>query len=134
MQRGERGVDRAAVGGIMESGGGGMNVLPRANKAVIPVEKFTKYSLDPNGDRNKAIAFERALGYNVDNADKLIEQIRANLEKFPAKEKGNKGFGDTYEVVMNITGPNGKTAKVLTGWIDDVLNGEMRLTTAHIDD
>ena len=39
----------------------------------------------------------------------------------------------TYEVVMNLVGPNGKAAKVLTGWIDDKNNGEMRLTTVHID-
>ena len=39
----------------------------------------------------------------------------------------------TYEVIMDITGPNGKTAKVLTAWIDDRNNGEMRLTTIHVD-
>jgi len=38
-----------------------------------------------------------------------------------------------YEVIMEITGANGKIAKVLTGWIDDSSNGEMRLTTAHVD-
>jgi hypothetical protein len=111
-----------------------MNILPRANNAVIPCEKFTKYALNPCGDRNKAVAFELALGYNIDNADKLIANIRANLDKFPAVKKGNKGFGEIYEVVMKITGENGKTAKVLTGWVDDVANGEIRLITAHIDD
>lgn len=39
----------------------------------------------------------------------------------------------TYEVIMDITGQNGKTAKVLTAWIDDKSNGEMRLITVHVD-
>ncbi len=38
-----------------------------------------------------------------------------------------------YEVVMDITGPNKKTAKVLTAWINDKNNGEIRLTTVHVD-
>jgi len=126
-------LNNADDSGIMDIGDGGMNVLPRADEAVIPIEKFTKYALDPDGDRNKAIAFERALGYNINNADKLMEQIRDNITNFPASIKGNKGFGNMYEVVMDIKGENGKVAKVLTGWIDDISNGEMRLTTVHID-
>ena len=47
--------------------------------------------------------------------------------------KGDRGYGMTYEVIMDITGPNGKTAKVLTAWIDDRSKGEMRLTTVHVD-
>jgi len=55
------------------------------------------------------------------------------LANFPAKHKGNKGYGEIYEVLMNLTGENGKTAKVLTGWLDDVSNGETRLTSAYVD-
>jgi len=110
-----------------------MSTLPRADEAIIPVEKLTEYALNPNGDRNKAVAFERALGYNIGNADKLIEQIKANLRKFPAIAKKDKGYGTRYEVVMEIEGVNGKSAKVLTGWIDDASSGEMRLITVHVD-
>jgi hypothetical protein len=53
-----------------------MNKLPRADEAVIPIDKFVKYALDPSGDRNKAVAFESALGYNINNAEKLITQIK----------------------------------------------------------
>ena len=34
---------------------------------------------------------------------------------------------------MDITGENGKNAKVLTAWIDDKFKNEMRLITVHID-
>jgi len=110
-----------------------VSLLPNAENAVIPIEKFTEYALNPEKDENKAIAFELALGYNIDNAHKLIEQIREKLLKFPAKEKGNIGYGNRYEIIMDIKGENGKTAKVLTGWIIDVSNGSPRLTTIHID-
>ena len=110
-----------------------MNTLPRANEAVIPIEKFTMYALNPSKDKDKAIAFDLALGYNVDNVEKLIEQIRTKLDKFPVTVKEDMGYGTRYEVLIGIVGVNGKTANVLTGWIDDVFNGEMRLTTVYVD-
>lgn len=107
--------------------------LPKYENSVIPKAKFTEYALNPAKDPNKAKAFELALGYTTENADHLIEQIRSNLPLYKAVEKGDRGYGMTYEVIMDVTGPNGKTAKVLTAWIDDRSNGEMRLTTIHVD-
>lgn len=107
--------------------------LPRYKEVVIPEAKFTQYALNPDKDPNKARAFKEALGYTQENAEDLIQQIREELSKYRAVEKGDRGYGMTYEVVMDITGPNKKTAKVLTAWIDDKNNGEMRLTTVHVD-
>ena len=107
--------------------------LPRYTEAVIPKGKFVGYALNPQKDPNKARAFKEALGYTQENAEDLIQQIREELSKYRAVEKGDRGYGMTYEVVMDITGPNKKTAKVLTAWIDDKNNGEMRLTTVHVD-
>lgn len=107
--------------------------LPRYQEVVIPRAKFTEYALNPSKDTNKAEAFRKSLGYTLENVDNLIEQINAKLPEYNAVEKGDRGWGMTYEVVMNITGPNGKTAKVLTAWIDDKNNGEMRLTTIHVN-
>lgn len=108
-------------------------VLPRYESSVIPKAKFTEYALNPSKDPDKAKAFKTALGYTTENADHLIEQIRSSLPLYKAVEKGDRGYGMTYEVIMDITGPNGKTAKVLTAWIDDRNKGEMRLTTVHVD-
>ena len=111
-----------------------MNILPRADEAVIPLEKFTKYALNFDRDKDKAIAFELALGFNLGNVNLLIDSIRLGLRGFPALKKQDSEFGTKYEVVMDITGANNKTAKVLTAWIDDVENGEMRLTSAYVDE
>ncbi len=119
---------------LRENGKTGIIKLPRYEEAVVPREKFTQYALNPDKDPDKAKVFKRALGFTADDADELIRKINRNLANYPAIPKGNRGWGETYEVVMDIEGKNGKTAKVLTAWIDDQENGEMRLTTAHVDD
>ncbi len=110
-----------------------MNLLPNYENAVIPEEKLTKYALNPNRDADKTTAFELALGYNLSNVNKLIANIKNNISKYPAKLKGDKGYGNIYEVILEIKGENGKTAKVLTGWIDERKTGKIRLTTIHVD-
>ena len=110
-----------------------MNVLPGYKEAIIPIEKFTRYALDYSKDPDKAAAFEMALGYTQSSVDSLIANIMCNLANFPATPKGDKGYGMTYEVIMDLLGPNGKSARVLTAWIADKNSSQMRLITAHID-
>jgi hypothetical protein len=110
-----------------------MKTLPHADSVIIPKSKLVDYALNPEKDMDKARAFERALGYNQKNVDKLIEKIHANVKNFPAKSKGDKGYGELFEVIMDIEGENGKIAKVLTAWIDDRKTGEFRLVTLHIN-
>lgn len=107
--------------------------LPKQENVRIPEAKFTQYALNPKKDPNKAKAFKEALGYDLSNSDELIHNIKEHLSEFNAVEKPDNGHGRRYEVVMELTGPNGKTANVLTAWIDDTKTGEMRLTTAYVD-
>lgn len=107
--------------------------LPKYQEAIIPKEKFTEYALNPEKDANKAKAFKVALGYTKDNAEELMEQIYNKLPDYEATERGDKGWGMTYQVIMDITGSNGKTAQVLTAWIKDKDTGKVRMTTVHAD-
>ena len=109
-----------------------MNILPNADKAVIPLEKFTRYILHPVKSNGKAYVFKRALGYDLSNADRLIENIKRNLKRFEAIPKGDNGYGLKYEIVMKLLGEKGRTAYVLTSWIVEHSNGETRLTSAYI--
>ena len=106
--------------------------LPRLDEAVIPLPKFTRYALDAESEPDKAKAFELALGYTAENAQALIDNIREHLPEFEAVEKPDKGFGKRYQVILQLTGPNGKTANLLTAWVDDKKSGEMRLTSVYI--
>ena len=121
------------TGSATQGGNQSVNVLPNMENMRIPEEKFTQYALDFDKDKDKATAFQNALGYTKSDADVLVADIYANVGKFEAIPKGDIGFGMRYEVNMTLTGPNGKTAKVLTAWIDDKSTGEMRMTNAYVD-
>ena len=56
--------------------------------ANIPEEKFTKYALDPTKSPDKAKAFQSALGYNKSNYNKLIENIKNNIDENKFVKKG----------------------------------------------
>ena len=103
--------------------------------AKIPDEKLTEYALNfehPTG-KEKAKAFKEALGYTKDSYTDLKTKI---LDSFDEKElvyKREDKYGKRYEQIMQITGPNGKTANVLTAWIKDNDNAEPRLTSIYVD-
>lgn len=107
--------------------------LPKYEEAILPEAKFLQYALNPEKDKNKAKAFKQALGYDLSNYKDLIQNIRQHLPEYEAIPKGDHGWGMTYEVIMELEGPNGKRAKVLTAWIDDKQSGKMRLVTLHVD-
>lgn len=106
--------------------------LPNYKEAFIPKEKFTEYALNPKKDKNKSEAFERALGYNLNNYQKLIDNIQNNINKFNAIEKENNGFGKRYEILMTLIGENKKVANVKTAWIIDKETGKTRLISAYV--
>ena len=103
--------------------------------AKIPDEKLTEYALNfehPTG-KEKAKAFKEALGYTKESYTDLKTKI---LDSFDEKElvyKREDRYGKRYEQIMQITGPNGKTANVLTAWIKDNDNAEPRLTSIYVD-
>ena len=111
-----------------------MNILPNADKAVIPIEKFRDYALNLTHESgvHKAIVFDKVLGYNTKNVQTLISKIREGIANFPATYKGFTIYGDKYEVTMPIEGVNGRVAPVVTGWLIGGDSGIPRLTSAYI--
>ena len=106
--------------------------LPYHHDAIIPQEKFTQYCLNKEKAPDKAHAFESALGYTLDNYQDLIDNIYKSIPKFPAKNKGDNGYGISYEVLMTLTGANHKKANVKTGWIIRYGSKEPTLTSAYV--
>jgi hypothetical protein len=88
--------------------------------AVIPDAKLLNYALNMEGTadgKNKAIAFQEALGYNKNNAEQLKEAILNGLDGADKNYRESTEYGDKFSALIEITGPNGKTARVQTGWI-----------------
>lgn len=117
------------------SGAGG--ILRNADQAKIDAEgKLRDYALNPNHPVGgpKAKRFKSMLGYDQSNYQQLADIIRDGVRKYPATPDRVDAFGERFTVYMEITGPNGKTATVLTGWIYDSGSDIPRLVTAYIPD
>lgn len=108
--------------------------LVNAEKAVIDPSNVTSYALNtahPVGG-NKAKVYESALGYNQTNAASLITKVQEGATLYPAKLGASDKFGQRITIDMPITGPNGNTATVRTGWIYDPGSATPRMTTLYV--
>ncbi len=112
------------------------NVIPNVENATINPKKLTEYALNPNHPvgGNKAKVFESALGYNQSNADDLIRQIYEKLPNSEAVLGQLDEYGQRYTVVIPITGSNGNTVNVRTGWIIKTGSDIPELTTLFVKD
>ncbi len=110
------------------------DLLPNLANVMIPTQKLTGYALNPNHDKgkHKAIVFQSALGYNLTNYEDLLDKIIINSSKYSAIPKGDNGFGEAYQVDFPVLGPNGKTAIIQTGWVDDKKINKLRLVTVLV--
>lgn len=109
---------------------GKSSIIKERGNLSLPVAKFTGYALNPDKDIDKATAFKKALGYDMTNADDLIDNILDHVDESKLVPKSDIGFGMRYEYVMQLEGPNGKKANVLTGWIQD--GKKKRLTSVYV--
>lgn len=109
--------------------------LPNYEWARKVNEKLVTYSLNPDHDtgKHKAIVFQSALGYNLDNANDLEESIRAGLKRFRAIPNGDNGHGPKFTVFMLINGPNGDRKPVCTVWIYDEGLDTPRMVTCYVE-
>ena len=111
-------------------------LLPKYKSAAIPDEKLAGYALNmdhPVG-KNKAIVFQKVLGYNVDNRDILLRQVRSGLAKYRAIEKQSTQYGRPFEVKMMIRGANDRYAPVKTAWQIDNGSETPRLVSIYVDE
>ena len=112
-----------------------MDILPGADKAVVPIEKFTKYALEPKHPRgsDKARVFRSVLGYTKENAEILVARIKENVDKYPVVFKGMGNHGAKYEILMEIEGINGRKGVIVTAWQIDHDTDYPKLISAYVD-
>ena len=78
-----------------------------------------------NLDRcHKARVFESTLGFNLSNWIQLKEAILDALPHHEATLTSETVFGKKFEVVLSITGMNGRTVDVMTVWQFDRLEDD----------
>ncbi len=94
-----------------------------ARDALIPSDKLRDYLLSlthPDG-RGKAEYLGR-LGYSEDAFQQLDADLREQILSREAQPGRASRYGQKYEILGPLTGPNGNTAWVRTIWI--ILTGE----------
>jgi len=101
-----------------------------ARDAIIAPDKLPEYLLSvahPDG-RGKA-EYLGVLGYSRDTAGRLDADLREQILSLDAQPGRPSPYGQKYEILGPLTGPNGITAWVRTIWI--ILTGEtaLRLVT-----
>lgn len=106
----------------------------RAKGFEIPDAKLSGYALnlEHESGRNKAGAFQSALGFTAEDAAEVAYQVYRWVDGEQPTYRDTTRFGDSYTTHMTMTGKSGKTAKVTVGWLrhDD---GKLYLTTIYVD-
>jgi hypothetical protein len=96
--------------------------------SVIAVEKLTGYLLvrQRRGDKS---AFLALAGYTTGTAQQLEGDLREQLTLYEARPAQCNRFGQYYEVVGILRGPNGKRLKIRTIWMTEHLTGVTKFIT-----
>ena len=106
--------------------------LPNALSATADNRKFTEYLFGGTHENGlaKGAAFTSRLGYDIDNYDKLKDEILKKASKYPSVYKRKNAQGDLYEQKIILYGLKNKPANVVVGWIAN--NDTVRMTTSYI--
>lgn len=91
--------------------------LPAAERAVISPEKLRDYvlSFEHRAGRAKA-AFFATLGYEVTQWERLERDLREQHLIADARLRRTSRWGDEYEIIAELRGPNGESALVMSAW------------------
>jgi hypothetical protein len=104
--------------------------LPAAT--IIARDKITRYLLVPQARGDKS-AFLRAAGYTLDNAERLLDDLRMQILPLDAIPLDNGKFGQYYEIRGTLSGPNDVVRAVRTIWITEHLSGLTKFVTLTPD-
>lgn len=106
--------------------------LPEADRVVIDSRKLRDYllSLEHPVGRFKALFFAR-LGFRQENWVLFYRRLRTIAVENEAEVTERTDHGQKYVVRATLTGPAGRSARIVTVWI--VLNHETapRFVTAY---
>lgn len=112
---------------LKNQGESGIIRYVKDGKFAIPEQKFKGYALK---NPDKAKAFKAALGYDMTNAEELIQNVIDHIDESKLVQRGDMGHGMRYEYIMRLVGANSKEANVLTAWIEE--GKGFRLTSVYV--
>ena len=102
---------------------------------TIDSRKLTEYALDLDNPKgaDKAIMFERHLGFTRDNYQLLLDKIKATVLDAEAVLQKTDIHGQRYRVDLEIIGVHsGQREIVRTAWIIEPNKNIARLVTLYV--
>lgn len=104
------------------------------SRLVIDPRKLRDYALNPDNPigGDKAVMFQRHLGFTKDNYEPLLEQISAQALEAEAILGKTDEHGQRYRVDLEIIGTEGQQEIVRTGWIVEPGSDAARLVTLFV--
>jgi len=96
--------------------------------ATIAREKLTHYLLVHQARGDKSAFLARA-GYNLQNADQLLDDLRTQLLPLEAAPLHSTVFGKFYEIRGALIGPNRVALNVRSIWMEERLSGVTKFIT-----
>jgi hypothetical protein len=100
--------------------------------STIAREKLTDYLLRPRDDHDKS-GFLAVAGYTALHADRLESDLRAQLLPLDVSPAGQTAYGEKFVVRGPLTGPNGRTLRVLSVWMREKATGLVKFITLYPD-
>jgi hypothetical protein len=98
--------------------------------ATIAIEKIRDYLLKPLDVDDKS-GYLALAGYSRKEYWELLRDIREQLLPAEAEYQERNSYGDFYELIGFLTGPNGRRLGVRTIWVND--EGTWRFVTLFPD-
>ena len=100
-----------------------------ADTRIAP-EKLAEYLLRPREDHDKS-GWLALAGYAAGDAERLEQDIRAQLLALEAVEAGEDRYGWKFVIVGNFIGPNGRILSVLSVWMLEKATGVTKFITLY---
>ena len=97
-------------------------------EAIIALDKLTGYLLaeQPRGDKSRFLA---EAGYTRANPKRLRQDLRKQILPLEAIALPSRGYGDLYEIIGILRGPNGVGLPVRTIWMREWATGQVKFIT-----
>jgi hypothetical protein len=99
---------------------------------LIARRKISHYLLVCRPEDDKSAFLARA-GYVPESADRLSEDVRTQLLPMEGRLVERDEYGTKYEINAKLTGPNGRTLRVVSIWMIEHADGNAKFATLYPD-
>lgn len=99
---------------------------------LVAPEKLTEYLLRRQPENDKS-AFLAQAGYTLENAARLMADIREQLMPLEAALIENTEYGPKFSLTGVLTGPNGRALRVVSVWMTEEATGTTKFITLYPD-